>query len=193
MLQEGMLACPHRHRSGLPRAGPCYDPPVFFLPGRNPFIMRLPYCAAPLLLLLVSAASSAATTPVPPMQAPPDPYPSTYKPRPARPVLITHATVLTATGTGSRTARCCCATARSRRVGHDSPGAGRRGHVDAQRQVGDARHHRRPLAPRRLRDAGGAGATTTATRRPIRSPPTCGPSTRSGRRIRSSRSPSPAA
>jgi len=44
------------------------------------------------LVLFFSAVAAAAAAP------PADPYPSTYKPRPAPPVLITHATVLTAAG-----------------------------------------------------------------------------------------------
>ena len=59
--------------------------------------------------------------------------------------------------------------------------------IDAARQVRHARDHRRPLAPRRLCRAGRAGQRATATRRRSRTPPRCGPSTRCGRRIRSSR------
>ncbi len=59
--------------------------------------MRLPICVPSLLLILVSSVvSSAAGSPPPPPPA--DPYPSTYHPRSAPPVLITHATVLTAAG-----------------------------------------------------------------------------------------------
>jgi len=64
--------------------------------------MRLPRHVAPLLLVLVSTlaapAANSANAANTAAGSPADPYPSTYKPRPARPVLITHATVLTAVG-----------------------------------------------------------------------------------------------
>jgi imidazolonepropionase-like amidohydrolase len=57
--------------------------------------MRLPRLSALLALLaLASPTLATAAGPAPPA----DPYASTYKPRPSRPVLITHATVLTAVG-----------------------------------------------------------------------------------------------
>ena len=56
--------------------------------------MRLLRPSLPVLLALLTLTSPALTAAPPP----PDPYPSTYKPRPSRPVLITHATVLTAVG-----------------------------------------------------------------------------------------------
>jgi imidazolonepropionase-like amidohydrolase len=55
--------------------------------------MRLPRPAIPLLVLTTLAGSALSA-----QTLPDDPYASTYKPRPSKPVLITHATVLTAVG-----------------------------------------------------------------------------------------------
>src|SRR6185369_16860548 len=81
---------------------PVLRSPGFLSPRRNPPTMRLPRHVAPLLLVLVSTlaapAANSANAANTAAGSPADPYPSTYKPRPARPVLITHATVLTAVG-----------------------------------------------------------------------------------------------
>jgi len=59
------------------------------LPPRSPSVLLI------LLILTFPSLTAAAEQAA---QPPADPYASTYKPRPSRPVLITHATVLTAVG-----------------------------------------------------------------------------------------------
>jgi imidazolonepropionase-like amidohydrolase len=60
--------------------------------------MRLPRLSSPVLLTVLILTSPALFAAAGPASPPADPYPSTYKPRPSKPVLITHATVLTAVG-----------------------------------------------------------------------------------------------
>ena len=109
------------------------------------------------------------------------------------PYVIRNVTILTAAGPPDPErlrARARWEDRRRRRIGG---GAGRRHGHRRPRQGAHAGHHRHALAPGRLPGAGRGGAERRQRGRRPPSRPTSGPSTRCGRRTRSSRATSPAA
>ncbi len=142
------------------------------------------------------AASAPAPAPVPPAPAPPPQaqsfYPSTYQVPTSAPVLIRDATVLTGLGTRLEHSDVLLADGKIQAVGTAlTAPAGARIIDGAGRWVtpGSSTSTRISacIRARRWRE------TPTATRRPHPAPPTCGPSTRCGRRIRAFARRSPAA
>ena len=151
--------------------------------------------------LVVPLAGCAAATAEPQTAAPaakpaaeaPEAYASTYQPLPSQTTLIRNATILTAAGPRLSGASLLLRDGKVAAVGADVEAPADAVVVDGTGKwvtpgLIDTHSHLGVYAA-----PGGDGASTTATRRPRPTPPRCGPSTRSGRRTRSSRARSPAA